>query len=573
MDYSYIDAVETRDHLIVWCRGEDGELFKEKYPLSDYLYAYAPDNTGSPDMLDMWGEPVRKVSFSDKRKFRDWVKTRDNLCESDVRPVYKMLLDKFSEAPKNSPYNTMYYDIEVEVDLESGRGYPTPNNPYGEVNLFQAFDASKKKYVIIMNQSLRGQVSLSDPEFPVEIVYVKDERDMLHAISEVIEDIDVLAGWYTKGFDLPYLMVRAQIVLGEDVASKLFCRDGFSATSREFIDEYGEERVEYTLVGRQHLDMQELYKKFIPGEKTSFSLNAVCSDDIGEEKMEYDGDLGELYRENPQLFCEYGLRDVHLLRKLDAKHQIILLASTSARNNCVFFGDVTGSVRPIEMGLMKFCHAHGVVLPDKKDNEKEKFPGAIVYDTVAGRHRKVFTIDLSGLYPSTMIMLGLSPETFIMQLEGGESDYRKVMTRSDAIVKLQILNRGSVEEVVECHAHEVESLIRENGYTISGSGSIFNGELGWLAKFVQTGISLRKEYQKKSKDAFAAGDTYTGELYDLYQKVVKIGNNSVYGATGEASFRLFDLRMSMSITLTARLISKHQAIYANALVNQLKEFK
>lgn len=564
--YSYIDAVEFKDSIVVWGRDKSGSLIVDKLPLQDYLYAYIKDNTGNATVKDMWGVPMRKVSFEDKWAFRDWCKTRTNLCESDVPPVYKMLLDTFSTAPADAPYNTLLYDIEVDFDLEEGKGYPTPKNPYGEINLFQAFDTKHNKYVMFMNEALQNVVSLQDKDYPVEVHYSRCEAELLEDVAHYIQHVDIMCGWYTNGFDLPYIMERAIMLFGENTAKSMFCRDGFMAKRRDFVNDFGDDVWEWTLVGRQHMDMMELYKKFIPGEKTSFSLDAVCEADLGETKESYDGDLGSLYRENPQKFCEYGLQDARLLKKLDDKHQIVRLAVALARMNCVKFGDVTGSVKPIETGFIKFCHEKGIVLPDKQDTVREDFPGAIVYDTIAGRHGWAMTVDLTALYPSAMIMLGLSSETLIGQLEGGYEDYIAVMTKQDTVVSFVLEETG---ESFDITASELEQEIRENGYTISANGSVFNGCFGLLSEYVQDRFLLRKHYQRLKKDALAAGDVELSETHDLYQKVIKIVCNSLYGCISNAHFRLFDIRLAKSITLTGQVISKIQMAYANDLINRL----
>jgi DNA polymerase elongation subunit (family B) len=220
---------------------------------------------------------------------------------------------------------------------------------------------------------------------------------------------------------------------------------------------------------------------------------------------------------------------------------------------------------------MKYAHKDGVMLPDKKDNSKEKFEGAIVYDTVAGRHGWVSTIDLNQLYPATIMMLGLSPDTMIMELDDGYDDYVRVMSKSDDIIGVRILDRGVEAEYVEIKASELESIIRENGYTVSAAGIVFSGEFGFLARYVKYVTDQRSVYKNKMKEAMNANNKYEYELNNLYQKVIKILANSIYGCSGEVSFRLFDLRLSRSITLTARIISKWQAWKGNDVINQLKE--
>lgn len=566
MDYSYITAAETKTHVIAWCRDMSGVLHEHQYPIEDFLYAYVPDNTGTPDKKDIFGRPMKRVSFTDKWKFRDWRKTATNVCESDIQPAYRMLLDCFGDAPADSPFNVLYYDIEVDFDLTSGRGYPTPSNPYGEINSFQAFDAKRETYVIFTPESNEGKFHLSDKEYPVEVHFVRDERDLLLSVADYIDHVDVMIGWYTNGFDLPYIMERSIHHFGEKEATTMFCRGGFAAKRRDFINDYKESVWEWTLVGREHLDMRDIYKKFIPGEKESFSLASVCDEDLGETKDEYDGDLGELYRRDPQAFFEYAKQDARLLKLLDDKHGIVRLAMSLARMSCVFPRDVTGSVKPIETGFIKFCHERGIVVPDKKSHEKEDFPGAIVYDTIAGRHGWVFTVDLTALYPKTMYMLGLSTETLLGQLEGGYKDYIAVMTKTDKILKLTLEDTGEVIDVV---ASELNDAIRDAGYTISANGTIFTGELGLLSEYVQDRFNLRKKYQKQKKEYESKKDFHNAAIADLYQKVFKIVCNSLYGCISNAHFRLFDIRLAKSITLTARIISKWQAWKSNHELNKL----
>ncbi len=571
MNYNYIDAVATADEVTVWCRDKDGVLIKETHDISEYLYYYQLDNTGKPDAKDLFGRPVQRVNFEDRWTFNKFVESRQKLYESDVSPTYKCLIDTYYNAPLDSPYNVFLYDIEVFFDLNDGNGYPSPQNPYGYINSFQAFDTNRQEYLILKLDE--ADVVLKDTygEYPVVTISCRDERELLNTLADMLDerDVDIMAGWYTNGFDLPYIMERAIMEFGEKDALRMFCRDGFKAKRREFINENAEERVEWTLVGRQHLDMLELYKKFIPSEKTSFSLSAVCTEDLGIDKVDYEGDLGELYRENPELFFEYGIHDARLLLYLDRKHQIIRLAVTLSRMNSVFARDVVGSVQPIEMGFLKFCHSRGVVLPDKTGSEKEKFEGAIVYDTISGLHKWGFTVDLTALYPSAMMMLGLSTETMVGQLNGGYQDYISVMTKKDTTVILDQIIDGEIVNTLECSAIELYDLIIEAGWCISANGTIFNGEFGLLSEYVKDRFDTRKMYQRMKKEAEARGDMDEANIYNLYQSVMKIICNSLYGCISNAYFRLYDIRLAKSITLTGQVISKFQAYKANSYVEMM----
>lgn len=566
MNESYIDATEAHGLIHCWTRDEQGTLKHTQVDSGDYSYLFIPANDGTDQYKNIFGVPMKRVDFKSPHDMRQYAIERDGVCESDVKPSFKYLLDNFSKAPTDAPYNALAYDIEVDFDLSDGKGYPMPTDPFGEINSFSCFDHSRETYVMFIPDKHQGNVKLNDEDYPVEIHWVASERDMLMAFASYIEHIDILYGWNTSSYDLPYIMERAIYHFDND-ALTMFCRNGLKARKRDYTDKFGNDIWTWVLAGRCHLDMMELYKKFVPGEKPSFSLNAIAELELEMEKIEYDGDLGELYRENPQKFYEYSLHDSRLLLLLENKKEIIRMAMTYARDSCVLPTDATGSVKPIDHGFIKFCREKGnIVVPDKTEHEKEKFDGAIVYDTLEGRHGYLFTIDLTALYPSVMIMLGLSPETLLMQCRGEVDDYVAIVSRHDK--EISVFVEGT-NELVKLPAWEMDDIIRDNGYTISASGTIFDGSLGLLSEFTKNGFDLRVEQKEIMAKAYKEGNKARGDLYNLLQSVTKIKNNSIYGCCGNLHFRLFDIRMAKSITLTGQIVSKHQAFKTNDVINEI----
>lgn len=564
----YIDVCEIDGEIHAWERDDNGDLTHIVAPNSDYLYLFVKDNTGISKYKDMYGNPMKRVDFGSRKKMKEYAEYKPDICEADISPVYRFIMDNYGDATPPSA-NVIFYDIEVDFDLEEGTGYPTPDNPFGEINAISIFNVKEKHYAMFIPDHLQDTVTLSDEEYPVEIYWCSSERDMLLMFADYLKDVDIMTAWNGDGFDLPYIMERSKLNFGVRAAETMYCRNGLSASSREYTNLYGQDAVQWSLKGRVHLDMMLLFKKFNPGEKKSFALASICEEELGETKIEFEDDLGSLYRENPQKFFEYSLHDSRLLKRLDDKNKVINLALVLGTMNSVKYPDVVGAVRPIEHGFMKFCRKKdNIVLPSKKDNQRESFPGAIVYDTIPGRHGMMMTVDLTGLYPSTMIMLGLSPETYIMQLLGEYEDYISVMTKSDKIVSVRI---KETNEKIEIEAAELEAIIRESGYVLAASGAIFSGKLGLLAEFTQMGIDLRNKYKKLMSENFKSGDNVKGEMYNGYQGAVKVNNNSIYGASGEPSFRLYDIGLSKAITLSARVISKYQAYKANECVNMLRD--
>jgi DNA polymerase elongation subunit (family B) len=569
---SYLDVQHDNKEIVVWERNEKGKLIKKSFPFRDYNYLFIKDNSGVPHETyyqTIYKEPLKRVHFDTRRELLDYKQSHSDTFESDVPIKNKVLIDEYANCNPNIPVNILYFDIEVDFDLEENKGYPRPDNPYGEINAVSSFHSATNTYTMFIPSSLEGKIQLSDEEFdnyPVHIVWCDTESQMLRLFASFLEEqsVDILTGWFSGGFDIPYIMARAEILFGEDRTKKMFCRDKYEATRRDFINEYGEEVWEWKLAGRHHLDLMKLYKKFQPGERKSFKLDSVCEDELNMNKIEYEDDLGTLYRTDPQKFFEYSLHDSRLLMKLDRKKKIIDLAMLMARDMCCLPPDTTGSVKIIETSFIKYCRKVGrYVLPDKHDNDREEFPGAIVYDTIEGRHGWVFTIDLGSLYPSSIMMLGLSKETMLFQCLDHYLGYIKVMSKSEDLVDLEDVRTG---EIFQERACDIEELIRENGWTISGNGTIFDGTMGLLASFVQEGFNQRAEYKKKKANA---RDPIKKLRYDLYQNVMKLRNNSVYGILSQPSFRMYDIRLAASTTLTGQVISKWQAYKGNQLVEEL----
>jgi len=568
---SYIDVQTVSDKICVWERGEDGKLDIKIHPLKEFNYLFMLDNTGATTRYKtIFDEPVRQIVFDTRKDLLEFKSSHpDIVYESDVPIKNKVLIDEYSDCKPDTPVNILYFDIEVDFDLDEGKGFPTPKNPYGEINAISTFHNQENVYTMFIPSHLEGKIDLKDhyDHYPVQIVWCDTESQMLRLFADFLNewDIDILTAWFGDGFDIVYIMARSEILFGEKKALKLLCRDGFEATRRDFINEYGEETWEWKLAGRHHVDLMKLYKKFQPGEKRSFKLDSVCEEELNEKKIEYSSDLGTLYKRDPQHFFEYSLHDARLLMMLDRKKKIVDLAMLMARDMCCLPPDVTGSVKIIETAFIKYCRkVGGYVLPDKRENDREDFPGAIVYDTKEGRHGWMFTIDLGSLYPSSIMMLGLSKETMLYQCLNEYDDYIKIMSRSNDEITIEDIKTG---DIISEKASEIESLLREHGWTISGNGTIFNGRMGLLASFVQEGFNQRKQFKKMKSEA---NDENSKLRYDLYQNVMKLRNNSVYGILSQPSFRMYDVRLAASTTLTGQIISKWQAYYGNKILKDLQ---
>lgn len=571
--YSYIDVHSDNQRVYTWTRDTDHNLLITDLPVADFCYCFMPDNSAGnkePEYRNLYGHPMKRVEFKNPYLMRQFAQDRKDIHESDVAIAYKVINDLFRETESTAPVHVGFYDIEVDFDLSDGLGYPKPNNPYGPVNAISLYDRHKNTYAMFLSEELKGQVVLEDDECPVEMHWCFDERHLLQQFAKRLNDIDVITGWFSDGFDLPYLMARAEKLLPKSKYKKLFCRDDFDAKYREYHDkDTGQAKVQWSLIGRQHVDLLDIFKKFNPGQRDSWSLDAICETELDMNKVQYEdeGDLGTLYRSNPQKFFEYSLHDVRLLKLLDDRFQLMPLAIQLGRSSYSKISDISGSVKPIENSFMSFCKDRRIVLPNRVEKKKAKFPGAIVYDTKSGIHKWIFSADLASLYPSTIMLLGLSNETMSFQCLDKYNDYVRVITQSNESIQVQDYETGDIEEVT---GKELNTVIKQEGWSLSANGTIFNGKQGLIAEFVEDIVERRKSEKNIAQELSKAGREIESQSHDLAQKVLKIRANSIYGCMGNESFRLFDLNMAASITQTARMVSRFQAFKANRLLEDLE---
>ena len=234
---------------------------------------------------------------------------------------------------------------------------------------------------------------------------------------DVIEDADVLSGWNSEPYDIPYVVNRIKKVLGKHEARKL-CLWDVEPKVREF-ERGGKSQPTYDLIGRVHIDYLQLYKKYNYEERHSYALNAIADIELGETKVAYEGTLDELYNDDFKKFLEYNIQDTRLLDKLDKKLQFIDLANSIAHANCVLIQTTMGAVAVTDQAVLVEAHSRGLVCPDKKHNKDEtstRAAGGWVANPKKGFHKWIASTDMKSLYPSVIRAFNMSPETIVGQI-------------------------------------------------------------------------------------------------------------------------------------------------------------
>jgi DNA polymerase elongation subunit (family B) len=419
------------------------------------------------------------------------------------------------------------------------------------------------------------------------------EAEMLEMFLQLIEDADILSGWNSEGFDMPYTVNRIIKALSKEDTRRLCLWDQMPK-KREY-EKYGKAAVTYDLVGRVHLDSLELYRKYTYEERHTYRLDAIGEMEIGESKTVYEGTLDQLYNNDFKKFIEYNRQDCALLDKLDKKLKFLDLANTLAHECTVLLQTTMGAVAVTEQAIVNEAHHRGLIVPSRPVRDEEannQAAGAYVAYPKKGLHDWIGSIDINSLYPSAIRALNMGPETIIGQLrqdrtdqyvqeqmlvhkksfasawEGifGSLEYDAVM-RKDKAFEITVDWENGDNDVMS--AAEVYRLIFESNqpWMLSANGTIFTYENeGIIPGLLKRWYSERKDMQKKLVAAIDAGNKIEEEYWDKRQLVKKINLNSLYGAILNAGCRFFDKRIGQSTTLVGRQIAKHMAGKVNEMI-------
>jgi DNA polymerase elongation subunit (family B) len=381
----------------------------------------------------------------------------------------------------------------------------------------------------------------------------KDEADLLFKFLDTWSMIqpDVITGWNTEFFDIPYLCNRITKILGSDMVNKL---SPWGKVHEREVYQMGRKHQVYNIYGVAALDFFDLYRKFTYTNQERYTLDHIAFVELGERK---DGNpyetFKEWYQKDYQSFIEYNIQDVEIVDKLEDKMRLIELCLTMAYDGKVNMTDVLGQVRYWDVVIYNHLRKKKIVIPQKTEHEKsEKFEGAYVKDPQVGMHNWVMSFDLNSLYPHLIMQYNISPETLV---NGGSA-----------------MVEGMVDKILD------EKLKNDTEHCMTPNGAFFRRDIkGFLPELMENVYNDRVKYKRLMLEAKQEYED-TGEAsllkkisrYDNIQMAKKISLNSAYGAIGNNWFRYFDLLVATAITtsgqLSIRWIEKSINIYLNNIL-------
>ena len=411
---SYVDALFDRDSDIVRVvERKDGKRKFTEYPIK-YTFYYE-DQKGK--FKSTFGDPISRIVCKNTKEFRKElaINKGKKMFESDINPIFQCLSENYlnQDAPK---LNVAFFDIETDFDPE--RGFADPSDPFMPITSISVYLQWMETMICLAvpPKTLTMEEAKSELEGIDNVMLFEKESEMIDTFLTLIEDADILSGWNSEGYDIPYTVNRTSRVLSKD-DTRRFCLWGQLPKKREY-EKYGKLSQTFDLVGRVHLDSLNLYRKYTYEERHTYRLDAIGEIEVGENKVAYEGTLDQLYNNDFRKFIEYNIQDTALLDKLDKKLRFIDLSNELAHSNTVLLQTTMGAVAVTEQAIVNEAHRRGFQVPNRphRDEENTQAAGAYVAFPKKGLHKWIASMDLNSLYPSVIRALNMDPATVVGQL-------------------------------------------------------------------------------------------------------------------------------------------------------------
>ena len=541
----YKNVIEYRGKLLV--RGiHEGKEFKEKIDYSPTLYAMTQEQTNHKTLNGQYLKPITFKSISKAREFKRSYNTDNSPLYGMDRYQYQYIANEYPEDMVFDKDAIKIFTVDIECTAENG--FPDVENPTEELLA-----------ITVKNQSNKQIITWGTGEFKTDrtdVTYVrcKSEKSLIMEFMKfwMKNYPDVITGWNTKFFDLPYLLNRIISLTDEKVIKRF---SPWNLVEREQIVVRGRPQTSYNIFGVVMLDYLDLYKKFIPARQESYKLDYIGKVELGKGKdeMPYDT-FREWYTKDFQSFIDYNIQDVEIVDGLEDKLKLIELVLTMAYEAKVNYNDVFSQVRMWDMLIYNFLRKENTVVPPKEDNVKEtKYDGAYVKEPLTGMHNWIVSFDINSLYPHLIMQYNISPEKIIGMKPNGISVDR-------------LLNHATPLT----HLKTEGACITPNGATFKTDSPGFLPRLmekmyNDRVKFKTLAFQAKKEYQK-TKDPVTAKEI--SRCHNI-QWAKKIALNSAYGAIGNQYFRYYDVRQATAITSSGQFVIRFIEKNVNEYMNKI----
>ena len=521
----------------------NGQAFKSKVPYRPTLFVPAKE---ASEWNTLEGNPVSPTKFESIKEASEYV---DRYKDVNGFTFYGQTQFQYQYITETYPKNIQWdkdmiklFSIDIETATENG--FPNITEANEEILLITIKDNHHKQIVTF------GSRPYMTDRKDVKYMQCTDESNLLKMFVVFWSNNypDVVTGWNINGFDIPYLVNRIRLVLGDEYVKRM-SPWGIVNDKKAYVGG-GTTINSYAFVGISVLDYLDLYKKFTYTNQESYKLDYIASVELKQRKLENpEENFKDFYTNHWKTFVDYNIHDTELVDMLEDKMKLIELVYTLAYSSKINYEDVFSPVRMWDCIIFNYLYERKIAIPLKEENGKsEVFEGAYVKDPIVGPHKWVASFDLNSLYPHLIMQYNMSPETLTDTRIDTNVDKLLASTSMNIPVGLSTSGNGW------CYTKETK------GFLPALMEEMYNNR----SKFKKQMLKAEQEYEH-NKDPQLVKDI--SRLKNL-QMAMKIALNSAYGAIGNKYFRYYDLRIAEGITLSGQLSIRWMANKLNDFMNK-----
>ena len=534
------------DHFLV--RGyENGRHFATREKFYPTLFVPSKRKT---KYKTLGGEYVESIEPGSVRDCREFIKKYDGVENFKIygndRYIYQYISEKYPE--EEIKFDVSQIKITtIDIEVKSENGFPDVESAAEEILLITLQDYNTKQ---IRTWGLGPFNNKQD-----NVIY-KSFRTEYELLSDFINwwmiennTPEVITGWNSELYDIPYLCRRLDRILGEKLMRRM---SPWGLVTEREIHIMGRKNIAYDIGGVTQLDYLNLYKKFTYKAQESYRLDYIASVELGQKKLDHSefDTFKDFYTKGWQKFVEYNIIDVELVDRMEDKMKLIELAIVMAYDAKANYADVFSQVRMWDTIIYNYLKKKNIVIPPKERSDKDaKYAGAYVKEPIPGKYDWVVSFDLNSLYPHLIMQYNISPETL-----------RETRHPS-----------ASVEGLLN------QEIVIDGEYAVCAKGAQYRKDVrGFLPELMEKIYKDRTIYKKKmlkAKQDYEKTPTKTLEKEiarcNNIQMARKIQLNSAYGAIGNQYFRYYKLANAEAITLSGQVSIRWIENRMNAHINKI----
>lgn len=560
----FYDYRQSIMHLWYTVRGEH---FYANYHWVPYVFV-----PGNGNVTSIYGKPMIKKWFKTYYEYKEYLEQHTdnkNIHENKVKPEIQFLAEGFHDITEVPEMKIYSIDIEIDSDI-----FPDPQAANDKIFLISVHDMNQWKTYVFGEKPYTGNME------NIEYVECKTEEILLSEFLTFMKcnPCDVITGWNCYFFDIPYIVNRTKKLFGEDTklyhrlspikhvntwrGSRITDSSGRTFAGTEFKIDIG---------GVSILDYMDIYKKY--GKKLeSYSLNFVSFAELEKGKLDYSENaysLKELYSTNWNKMVEYNVIDAKRVAQLENKLgyiKMIQSLSLLTKTPMICYQTQTSQ---IEGHILSHLRKKNMCAPPLLQGYQMGYDAAYVKEPQVGIYNWVLDIDVMSEYPTAIIALNMSTETYFGKILGLKEDEIIEHTANKNFPPFKIKRNNNDIFYDSDKVAIFNKALKVGKFTIAPNGAIFTTNKTGIISEIEYNLFIQRQQTKKEMLSLEKD----GQNKDLVDQLDRLQNaqktilNSIYGIMATPYSRYANVDIAEAITACGRHVIKSSEGYINDILN------